>query len=250
MNFFTRLISISLLLGMSSWAKSEPQTPNGNIVQFTEGDRYFPDLMLQFETPAFIWDDFFTYKSELWGDDQGGEVEIAGRQRFFFQHGEKSDLWDGVLVLKNKQMIWSLFRLPFGQFECRWCGLGKLASKEDKFIGFGDPAEGYAAGFRKFNHQGAMGLYAFLINHGQSALVPIPWKKEYQTSTRFIVEWGASRVRFITITAEKFETVAVFESKHGDFIPQILMEISLQSFGGNQGLTVDLVKYDEFSNKR
>jgi len=121
----------------------------------------------------------------------------------------------------------------------------------DKFLGFGDPDEGYAAGFRL--HEGGkegVQLYAVTINHGQEVKTKIAWEKDYATKTRFIVAWMPGKVEYITITSDsRYEKVAVHQDADLPDVgtPRIRMEISIQSWRGQSPLVVDLVKYDAFS---
>lgn len=145
-------------------------------IEFPEGDRYFPEIIVQYSTPVFIWDDFTSYRTELWGDNQRGNISILKLER---KDHQGDMLPEGRLMLKNKEMVWLLKRLSYGQVEFRWSGLGKRVKGTDKFLGFGDPNEGYAAGFRL--HDLGLGegiqLYATTVNHGQSFRTKIPWKK-------------------------------------------------------------------------
>lgn len=222
------------------------------ILEFQEKDRYFPKIIVQYTTPAFMWDDFFSYRMDVWGDNQNGTIEIEKVSRGRPGHGESGVLQDGKLLLREKQMVWLLKRLSYGQLELRWSGLGNPGKGTNKYVGFGDPNEGFAAGFWLHDLEDGKGnqLYATTINYGQTVRTRIPWKKEYGSSTRFFVVWRPHKIEYITITADRFEKVASHTDKDlpGVGLPGVRMEISIQNFSGSSPISVDLVKYDAFGS--
>ncbi len=221
-----------------------------DLLEFQEDDRYFPKIIVQYDTPVFLWDDFFSFRRDVWGDNQNGNIEIEKVNRGRPNHGKTGMLKDGKLVLINKQMVWLLKRLSFGQVELRWSGLGERSKDTDKFVGFGDPNEGFAAGFRLHDLGDGKGtqLYATTINFGHTVRTLVPWKKDYASSTRFFVVWRPGKIEYITITASHFAKVATHIDRDIGIvgIPRTRMEISLQNFSGASPIVVDLVKYDLF----
>ena len=259
MRTILRRVHIRLLAGFVSAVLGMGVLCNGSaraeeILEFQEKDRYFPKIIVQYSTPVFIWDDFFSYRLDVWGDNQNGNIEIEKVNRGRPGHGESGVLQDGKLVLREKQMVWLLKRLSYGQVELRWSGLGERKKGTDKYFGFGDPNEGFAAGFRLHDLGDGKGiqLYATTINYVQTARTRIPWKKEYERGTRFIVAWKAHKIEYITITADRFDKTARHTDRDipGVGLPGVRMEISMQNFSGSSPIVVDLVKYDAFVPSR
>ena len=79
-----------LLLCQKGFAQNENDTSSIDEAIFSTNDKYFPDLLLQYSKPFFIWDDFNIYNQKLWGDDQGSNVLIVKRIMHFYQNGKKS----------------------------------------------------------------------------------------------------------------------------------------------------------------
>jgi len=243
------LLGLLLFFGLSftsvgfAW---DAMTEDG--AEFPNKDRYFPKVMVQYQRVLFLWDDLVDYRQDVWGDNQNGKVTLRTEKRARTSHGVTDYLDNGKLILKNQEMVWLLKRLNFGQFECRWCGLGKAEPGNDKFIGFGDPAEGYAAGYRLYSGDKGPGLYVFLVNQGQAKTVAIPWNDDFAASTRYIVSWSPGKFDFYLITATKFIHAATIAEADIAVvgIPKINMEISLQSISGPNEVMADLIKYDAY----
>lgn len=242
---FNIIFIIILILG------NKPIHATENILQFIGEDRYFPALVYQYNLPKFIWEDFRVYNKKIWGDNKNGNIEVAPSVTSYLSNQNTTKLQNNHLFLSEGEMIWLLDRLSFGQVEFRWSSIGLPGPDEDKYIGFGDPNEGYAVGFRLYDAgENEVNLYAITLNQGQIQKKKINWQMDYLYA-RFIVDWSDSMVNFIIITPEKFNLVATF-LRNGDvpgldMIPKINLEISAQNFKGTQPIKIDLIKYDAYS---
>ncbi|MBT8579361.1 hypothetical protein G6646_00200 [Polynucleobacter paneuropaeus] len=225
---------------------------DANLIVFPEKTRYFPEIIYQYTSPEFIWEDFNKYNMEIWGDNVNGNINISKSNNTYTDHITNKELINNELVLKNKEMIWLLSRLSYGQLEFRWSSIGSPKKGEDKYIGFGDPNEGYAVGYRIYDRGGSegIGMYAVIINHGQLQYHKIKWSESYINS-RFIISWEKNRVQFIIITPETMNVVYELYDKNIGMnekvlIPKVRLEISAQNISGKENIHLDLIKYDKY----
>jgi hypothetical protein len=207
-------------------------------VEFPDENRYFPKIIFQTATPVFLWDNFSHYNKDFWGDNQNGKIEIVS-------NGKLSGL-----LLKEKQMVWLLYRLHFGILEFRWLKLGDSIKQEktDKFFGFGDPNEGFAAGFRlKSLKNQKPQLLAETINFGQIHSTPVKWDEDFKNA-RYFIDWQKGLIRYSIITSKAYKMVATHVDKNISFVglPKGRMEISIQNFSGKSKIRLPLVKYDAY----
>lgn len=209
----------------------------GLWIEFLKGSRYFPSIIFQVDTPVFLWDGFSKYDQSLWGDNQNGKIEVIPREEFGTE-----------LLLKEKQMIWLLYRLHYGILEFRWLKLGdSIKEKEsDKFFGFGDPNEGFAAGFRiKSLDGGKTKLFAETINFGQIYKTPIEWEEDFK-SARYFIDWQKGLIRYSINSGRAYKVVATHTDEDISFVglPKGRMEISIQNISGKSEIKLPMLKYD------
>ena len=246
------LIKLVSIFCISQVNADQGQIDRNEIYKFAGNDKYFPHLIRQYQTPLFIWEDFSMYNTNVWGDNQSGNIKIIKSHVPRVDHITKQPTFNGALQLTAGQMIWLLDRLQFGQVEFRWTKIGRPVKGEDKYIGFGDPNEGYCTGFRIFTDNGIAKLSAFTMNHGQFFVRDIPCSDDY-INARFIVSWESNKITHIIITDQKAVVASELTdaSKKDGFspIPKILMEISIQNFGGKLPIVVEMLKYDSFASK-
>ena len=205
-------------------------------VNFQADDRYFPKSIIQIASPKFLWDNFSSYDKKLWGDNQHGRIKT---QSFNDNSGQ--------VILGEKEMIWLLYRLSYGTVEFRWMDVQNAIHDEnsDKYFGFGDPGEGFAAGFRLHSVDNQpVALYAETINYGQTYRTLIPWRDDY-IRARYFVEWGKERIQY-SVGDNSFSVVAVHQPKDLPPVglPTVRMEISVQNLSGSTAVVLPLMKYD------
>lgn len=206
-------------------------------IEFLEADRYFPSIVFQVSNPVFLWDNFSKYNRGLWGDNQNGKIETVSRGKL-----------GGELLLKEKQMVWLLYRLHFGILEFRWLKLGDIMdeNESDKFFGFGDPNEGFAAGFRiKSLNSQKPELFAETINFGQIHRTPIEWEEDFK-SARYFIDWQKGLIRYSINFGRAYKVVATHTDEDISFVglPKGRMEISIQNISGKSEIRLPMLKYD------
>ena len=161
-----KIFLIILYLFCSSLSYAETGIDRSEIYRFSKKDKYFPTLIKQYQSLKFLWEDFDTYDRNVWGDNQSGAIEIITSHVGRTDHVSNLATFNGAARLNSGQMIWLLDRLNYGQVEFRWIKLGPPEVGTDKFIGFGDPNEGYCSGFRMFDNGKGVKLHAFVMNQG------------------------------------------------------------------------------------
>jgi len=209
----------------------------GLWIEFLKDSRYFPSVIFQVDTPVFLWDGFLKYDQNLWGDNQNGKIEVVPREEFGTE-----------LLLKEKQMVWLLYRLHFGILEFRGLKLEDFMDEKesDKFFGFGDPNEGFAAGFRvKALDSQVPELFVETINFGQVHKTSIEWKEDFE-SAHYFIDWQKGLIRYSINSGKSYEVVAIHTDEDILFVglPKGRMEISIQNISGKSEIKLSMIKYD------
>lgn len=232
------------------------------IYNFHNSDRYYPYLHKQYYYPKFIWDEFYEINNETWGDNTNGNIKLIPETNPATNHVTGEKIKNNNVFLLPNQMIWSLQRHNYGQVEFRGIEFDRTFNDkfiEGKFFGFGDPSEGYAAGFNitQFNNSNVVEL--LVVNHNVRRGKYIKWDPKYN-GARFIVNWTKNEISFIIILSDATESLLVGHFKNTDnkkeveskipnindkefTIPNIGMEISIQNYLGSN-IILKHVKYD------
>lgn len=238
---------------------------NLEIYNFHGSDRYFPYLHKQYYYPKFIWDEFYEINKETWGDNTNGNLQLIPEKIGQVNHITGEKIKNNNIKLLPKQMIWSLQRHNYGQVEFRSIEFTSSFTdevSEEKFWGFGDPGEGYAAGFNitKTNNTNNV-LELLVVNHNIRRSKLIKWDPKYN-GARFIINWTKNEINFIIILLDATETLLAGQFKNQNIdnnikkkslppniydveftIPNIGMEISVHNYAGSD-LILKHVKYD------
>jgi hypothetical protein len=256
------VLQAALLLFFLNFQTLLSKEKNLEIYNFHGEDRYFPYLHKQYYYPKFIWDEFYSIDKETWGDNTNGNLKLIPENNPQTNHITGEKIKNNNILLLPKQMIWSLQRHNYGQVEFRSIELSMPfndGGEEQKFFGFGDPGEGYAAGFEisKINNNNLLEMV--VINHGVRRSNSIKWDPKYN-GARFIVNWTKNEINFIIILLDATQTLLVGQFKNQiindkktstlpnindiEFaIPNIGMEISVHNNAGSN-LILKHVKYD------
>lgn len=272
LSYFLNVIQVALFLFFLNFQTLLSKEKNLEIYNFHDEDRYFPYLHKQYYYPKFIWDEFYSIDKETWGDNTNGNLKFIPENNTQTNHITGEKIKNNNVLLLPKQMIWSLQRHNYGQVEFRSIEFSNPFNdgiEEKKFFGFGDPGEGYAAGFNLTNIDNNNLLEMVVINHNVRRSNYIKWDPKFNGS-RFIVNWTKNEINFIIILLDATETLLVGQFKNQKIddkikktstppnillspppsindieftIPNIGMEISVHNYAGSD-LILKHVKYD------
>lgn len=208
----------------------------GGGVAFETGHFYAPSFHTNYNYPYFVWDGFEKLNPNFWG---------TGTEPGVVHEDFKTEKYN--LTLNSKQMLYSYYRLPYGQLEFRWASFGCKDEEGmvDQLLGFGDPGESFWAGFRLEKSDTDATKYHLKLqvkNFDETYEKVLVLDECPSEKKRYKVRRYKDKILFM-IDNQVIFTAANYDMKYG--LPDIGLEILLSNRRGTS-MSLSLVKYDAY----